>query len=71
VPCSPVAEDGYGISYMVAGEYEFFFHVSSKVSSKNTDSSRFKQNLFDALTDMKSVLELAIKTDKPSQKVPA
>lgn len=34
----PVADDGYGVSYMIAGEDNFFFHVSSKRSSSVTVS---------------------------------
>ena len=32
----PVADDGYGVSYIVAGEDLIFFHISSKVSSSYT-----------------------------------
>ncbi len=57
---SPVHDDGYGVSYMVSGEREFFFHVSSKRSSSKTDSVRFVANIREALDEMKAVLELAI-----------
>lgn len=33
-----VADDGYGVSYMIAGENTIFFHVSSKFSSSETVS---------------------------------
>lgn len=33
-----VADDGYGVSYMIAGEDTIFFHVSSKFSSSETVS---------------------------------
>ena len=36
--CSQVADDGYGVSYMIAGENTIFFHVSSKFSSSETVS---------------------------------
>lgn len=52
----PVAADGYGVSYMVAGEREFFFHVSSKTSAPNTDSKRFQDGIFQALRDMKAIM---------------
>uniref|UniRef100_A0A6G1SAI3 carnitine O-palmitoyltransferase n=1 Tax=Aceria tosichella TaxID=561515 RepID=A0A6G1SAI3_9ACAR len=55
----PVADDGYGVSYMIAGEDLLFFHVSSKKSSKETDSSRFANNISDALRDMKLMFEEA------------
>lgn len=32
----PVADDGYGVSYIIAGENLIFFHVSSKKSSPET-----------------------------------
>lgn len=34
----PVADDGYGVSYIVAGEDLLFFHVSNKKSSSKTVS---------------------------------
>jgi carnitine O-palmitoyltransferase 1 len=35
----PVADDGYGVSYIIAGEDLLFFHVSSKRSSSKTVKS--------------------------------
>jgi carnitine O-palmitoyltransferase 1 len=32
----PVADDGYGVSYIIAGEDIVFFHISSKRSSSKT-----------------------------------
>lgn len=34
----PVADDGYGVSYIIAGEDLLFFHISSKISCKETVS---------------------------------
>ncbi|UYV78943.1 CPT1A [Cordylochernes scorpioides] len=34
----PVADDGYGVSYIIAGEDLVFFHISSKASSPETVS---------------------------------
>lgn len=34
----PVADDGYGVSYIIAGEDLVFFHISSKTSSPETVS---------------------------------
>lgn len=51
----PVADDGYGVSYIIAGEDTIFFHISSKRSSPETDSSRFAQTLRQALNDMRSI----------------
>ena len=57
----PVADDGYGVSYMIAGEDILFFHVSSKKSSGETDSTRFANNIASALCDMKLMFEAAQK----------
>jgi carnitine O-palmitoyltransferase 1 len=51
----PVADDGYGVSYAISGENNLFFHVSSKRSSPNTDSSRMVEHIFQAL---KEIIEL-------------
>lgn len=32
----PVADDGYGVSYIIAGEDLLFFHISCKLSSAET-----------------------------------
>lgn len=53
----PVADDGYGVSYIIAGEDTIFFHISSKKSSPATDSSRFALSLKKALMDMKTLWE--------------
>lgn len=37
----PVADDGYGVSYIIAGEDLLFFHISSKISSLQTVSHSF------------------------------
>lgn len=34
----PVADDGYGVSYIIAGENLLFFHISNKKSSRQTVS---------------------------------
>jgi carnitine O-palmitoyltransferase 1 len=51
----PVADDGYGVSYIVAGEDTIFFHISSKRSSLKTDSKRFQKNIEKALNDLKQL----------------
>ena len=52
----PVADDGYGVSYMIsAGLDKIFFHVSSKRKAANTDSVRFSQVIAKALDDIKMV----------------
>ncbi|GAB1863920.1 Carnitine O-palmitoyltransferase I, liver isoform [Camponotus japonicus] len=52
----PVADDGYGVSYIIAGENLIFFHVSSKRSSSKTDAARFAKRIEKALDDMKNLL---------------
>ena len=34
-----VADDGYGVSYIIAGEDTIFFHITAKVSSTKTVSN--------------------------------
>jgi len=35
----PVADDGYGVSYIIAGENLIFFHISAKTTCQQTVSS--------------------------------
>ncbi|XP_026471172.1 carnitine O-palmitoyltransferase 1, liver isoform [Ctenocephalides felis] len=49
----PVADDGYGVSYIIAGEDLIFFHISSKNSSPQTNSNKFAQQIEKALADMR------------------
>ncbi|XP_014215150.1 carnitine O-palmitoyltransferase 1, liver isoform isoform X2 [Copidosoma floridanum] len=51
----PVADDGYGVSYIIAGEDMIFFHISSKFSSPMSDSKRFSNRIKTALTDMRDL----------------
>jgi len=53
----PVASDGYGVSYIVAGEDTLFFHVSSRKSCAGTDSHRFSERISTALRDVKELLQ--------------
>ncbi|CAG2246768.1 CPT1A [Mytilus edulis] len=53
----PVSDDGYGVSYMIPGDRKLFFHVSSKTSTKGTNSSLFMDQLFDTFKEMKELLE--------------
>ena len=53
----PVSFDGYGVSYIIAGEDTIWFHVSSRNSSLNTDSNRFRQRIRQALLDMKALYD--------------
>ncbi|XP_014380535.1 carnitine O-palmitoyltransferase 1, muscle isoform isoform X2 [Alligator sinensis] len=60
----PVADDGYGVSYMIGGENLITFHISSKFSSPETDSRRFGRHLRQALLDIAGLF------DAPPNKVP-
>lgn len=53
----PVADDGYGVSYIVAGDKELFFHISSKNSSQQTSSARFREHVARALSDLRALFE--------------
>eukprot|EP01103_Thecamoeba_quadrilineata_P019062 TRINITY_DN7577_c0_g1_i1.p1 TRINITY_DN7577_c0_g1~~TRINITY_DN7577_c0_g1_i1.p1 ORF type:complete len:798 (-),score=158.58 TRINITY_DN7577_c0_g1_i1:96-2489(-) len=57
----PVADDGYGVSYMLADDNRIFFHVSSKRSSPLTDSTRFGENIMRAFRDLKVMFDEASK----------
>jgi carnitine O-palmitoyltransferase 1 len=61
----PVADDGYGVSYIVAGEDLLFFHISSKRSCPQTSSDRFAQQIVKALSDIKLLFESYKKEQKP------
>ncbi|XP_048215651.1 carnitine O-palmitoyltransferase 1, liver isoform [Perognathus longimembris pacificus] len=60
----PVADDGYGVSYILMGESYIHFHVSSKLSSPETDSHRFGKHLREAMTDILSLFTLASNSKK-------
>ncbi|XP_051512130.1 carnitine O-palmitoyltransferase 1, liver isoform-like [Myxocyprinus asiaticus] len=51
----PVADDGYGVSYIIVGENLITFHISSKFSSPETDSYRFGQNIKQAMLDIRAL----------------
>ncbi|XP_074086985.1 carnitine O-palmitoyltransferase 1, liver isoform [Macrotis lagotis] len=53
----PVADDGYGVSYIIVGENLINFHVSSKLSSPETDSHRFGAHLRQAMIDIITLFE--------------
>ncbi|XP_060135292.1 carnitine O-palmitoyltransferase 1, muscle isoform [Zootoca vivipara] len=57
----PVADDGYGVSYIIAGENLITFHVSSKFSSPETDSKRFGKNIHRAMLDIAALFEMPAK----------
>ncbi|XP_071506916.1 carnitine O-palmitoyltransferase 1, liver isoform-like [Diadema antillarum] len=53
----PVADDGYGVSYIIAGENLIFFHISCKKSSSHTDAYRFGDNIEKALSDVLALFD--------------
>mmetsp|Transcript_14066 Transcript_14066/g.32428 ORF Transcript_14066/g.32428 Transcript_14066/m.32428 type:complete len:799 (-) Transcript_14066:91-2487(-) len=52
----PVADDGYGVSYMFPHDDAIYANISSKTSSSATSSARFRDNILRALADMKKIL---------------
>ncbi|XP_062276062.1 carnitine O-palmitoyltransferase 1, liver isoform isoform X1 [Scomber scombrus] len=54
----PVADDGYGVSYIIVGENLINFHISSKHSSPETDSHRFGGNIRQAMLDILGLFQL-------------
>ncbi|XP_045458600.1 carnitine O-palmitoyltransferase 1, muscle isoform [Melitaea cinxia] len=66
----PVADDGYGVSYIIVGEDTIFFHVSSKISCPITSSSNFVKQIEKSLQDVRTLfteynkLKNGVKKDK-------
>ncbi|XP_077372126.1 carnitine O-palmitoyltransferase 1, liver isoform isoform X2 [Festucalex cinctus] len=60
----PVADDGYGVSYIIVGENLINFHISSKHSSPETDSHRFGGNIRQAMLDILDLFQLENKAFK-------
>ncbi|XP_057691806.1 carnitine O-palmitoyltransferase 1, liver isoform isoform X1 [Corythoichthys intestinalis] len=60
----PVADDGYGVSYIIVGENLINFHISSKHSSPETDSHRFGGNIRRAMLDMLDLFQLETKASQ-------
>ncbi|XP_029471098.1 carnitine O-palmitoyltransferase 1, muscle isoform [Rhinatrema bivittatum] len=60
----PVADDGYGVSYIIAGENLISFHISSKFSSPETDSTRFGRNIHQALRDLAKLCKARIPVEE-------
>ncbi|XP_066557225.1 carnitine O-palmitoyltransferase 1, liver isoform isoform X2 [Amia ocellicauda] len=54
----PVADDGYGVSYIIVGDNLINFHISSKLSSPETDSHRFGNNIQQAMMDILDLFDL-------------
>uniref|UniRef100_A0A8C8RYZ7 carnitine O-palmitoyltransferase n=1 Tax=Pelusios castaneus TaxID=367368 RepID=A0A8C8RYZ7_9SAUR len=60
----PVADDGYGVSYIIVGEHLIHFHVSSKFSCPETDSHRFGKNIKRAMVDTLALFDIGINCTK-------
>lgn len=54
-PCLQVAKDGYGVSYIIQGDFIMFFHVSAFKSSPETDAKRFAGLIKDSLREIKEL----------------
>ncbi|XP_030053832.1 palmitoyl thioesterase CPT1C isoform X1 [Microcaecilia unicolor] len=54
----PVADDGYGVSYIIVGEDLINFHVSCKHSSPETGAHRFGAHIQKALLDILALFRL-------------
>nr|XP_055038132.1 carnitine O-palmitoyltransferase 1, liver isoform [Misgurnus anguillicaudatus] len=52
----PVADDGYGVSYIIIGENMINLHISSKFSCPQTDSHKFGSQIVQALKDLLKLL---------------
>ncbi|XP_014867063.1 PREDICTED: carnitine O-palmitoyltransferase 1, liver isoform-like [Poecilia mexicana] len=63
----PVADDGYGVSYIIVGEDLINFHVSSKHSCSETDSHRFGAQIQKALQDIMALLSADAKSSSSSK----
>ncbi|XP_075890507.1 carnitine O-palmitoyltransferase 1, liver isoform-like isoform X2 [Nelusetta ayraudi] len=60
----PVADDGYGVCYLVLSGNVFTFHISCKNSCPDTDARKFGAQIRKALQDLLQLLS-------PSQKTPS
>ena len=60
----PACDNGYGVSYSIAGENEFTFHISASKKSGTTSALRFKDLIIETLEQMKLVLAVALKNEK-------
>ena len=64
-----MADDGYGVSYMVPDDHKIFFHISSKISSKQSNSDRFVQLLFESMAGIKELFDV-VKAGKSKESSP-
>lgn len=50
-----MSDDGYGVSYMIPGDSKVFFHVSAKKSTPGTSATKFMDQLFETLAEMREI----------------
>ncbi|KAK0410863.1 hypothetical protein QR680_005367 [Steinernema hermaphroditum] len=62
----PVADKGYGVSYVIGGENQISFHISSKKSASNTSSVEFRNDLMVTLREMRQLLKGVSKPNMPA-----
>lgn len=51
----PVAKDGYGVSYVIQGDFNIVFHISAFKSSPETGARRFAGFIKDSLREIKEL----------------
>nr|XP_056719890.1 carnitine O-palmitoyltransferase 1, brain isoform [Euleptes europaea] len=54
----PVDDNGYGVSYIIVGEDLINFHVSCKISSRETDAHRLGSHIQQAMLDILALFQL-------------
>ena len=60
----PVADDGYGVSYILSND-RIFFHISSKHSAPVTSSQRFAENIQRAMSEVRALCDTKAAPSKP------
>ena len=63
----PVSYDGYSVSYIISGEDSITFHLSSNKSCDLTNTDRFGKRIFQAMGDIKLMVEEFNKNQKKSE----
>ncbi|CAB4020120.1 carnitine O-palmitoyltransferase 1, liver isoform-like [Paramuricea clavata] len=52
----PVADDGYGLSYLITG-HTLIVHITSKKSAPLTSASRFSDTIHESFMEMKALFD--------------
>ena len=50
-----VTKDGYGVSYIIQGEYVIIFHISSFKSAPYTDCHRYANRIAQCMKEMRAL----------------